>query len=117
MPRSAPSDCEEANVVAGMQTDGRLVEDVEDALQFGTELRGEADTLRFAAGKSHGGAIETEIAKADLDEEVEALDDLGKDVAGDAGIASTRFDGAEKLQRIDNRQRADLADGESAVFM
>ena len=40
---------EEDLVVARVQADGRLVEDVAHALEIAAELRGEPDALRFAA--------------------------------------------------------------------
>ena len=42
---------EEGSVVAGMKANGGFVEDVEDALEVGAKLRGEADALGFAAGE------------------------------------------------------------------
>ncbi len=41
---------EEAIIVAGVQADGRLVENVKYAAEARTDLRGEADALGFAAG-------------------------------------------------------------------
>ena len=41
---------DEALVVALMQTDGGLVENIEHAAEFGADLRGEADALSFPAG-------------------------------------------------------------------
>jgi len=73
--------------------------------------------LRLAAGKRGGGAIEREITEPDLDEEFESLDNLGQDVARDASVAALRFHRAEKLHRIHDGKRADLADGEAAMFL
>ena len=42
---------DEPRVVALVQADGRLVEDVEHAHQSGADLRGEPDALRLAAGQ------------------------------------------------------------------
>ena len=49
---------EQDAVVARMQADGRLVEDVADAAQVRAELRREPDALRFAAGERRRGAVE-----------------------------------------------------------
>ena len=46
---------EQATVVARVQADGRLVENVENAAQARADLRGQADALRLAAGKRGGG--------------------------------------------------------------
>src|SRR5262249_6036519 len=49
---------EEHRVVARMEADRRLVEDVADAAQVRAELGGEPDALRLAAGERVGPAIE-----------------------------------------------------------
>ena len=55
----------EAVVVALMQANGGLVEDVEDAAQARTDLRGQADALALAAGERGGVAVEGKIVEAD----------------------------------------------------
>ena len=79
-------------VVAVVQADGRLVEDVAHAAQVGAELRREADALRLAAGERRRRAVERQVAQADLLEEAEARLQLGDDVAGD--LAFTAFQDA-----------------------
>jgi hypothetical protein len=84
---------EQAVVVALVEADRGLVEDVEDAGQAGADLAGEADALALAAGQGAGGAIEVEIIEADIVEEAEPLVDLLEDRAGDSwcwGRASPR---------------------------
>ncbi len=49
---------DQAVVVALMQADGGLVEDVENAAQARADLRGEADALALSAGKRGGAAVE-----------------------------------------------------------
>ena len=55
---------EQDAVVARMQTDGRLIEDVDDAAQVGAELRGKADALGFTTGQRRRRAVECEITEA-----------------------------------------------------
>ena len=74
---------EQAVVVALVQADGRLVEDVEDAGQAAADLAGEADALALAAGEGAGVAGEGQVVEADVDQEAEALADLLQDRAGD----------------------------------
>jgi hypothetical protein len=62
---------EQAVVVALVEADRRLVEDVEDARQAGADLAGEADALALAAGQGAGGAVEVQIFEADIVEEAE----------------------------------------------
>ena len=58
---------EEFGDVVEMQTGGGLVEDVEDLFIFGArEMRGEFQTLGFAAGERCCGLAETQIAEADF---------------------------------------------------
>ena len=72
---------EERGVVARVESNGWFVENVEDALKVGSELGSEADTLGFASGEGGGGAVNLEVAKADVIEEFEALGDFRKNVA------------------------------------
>ena len=51
-------------VVALVQADGGLVEDVEHAHQAGTDLRSQADALRLAAGKGGRRARQREVGQA-----------------------------------------------------
>ena len=74
---------EEAGVVALVQADRRLVEDVEHAGQARADLRGEADALALAAGQRAGGAGERQVVEADIDQEVQPLADLLEDARGD----------------------------------
>jgi len=59
---------EQAVVVALVQTDGRLVQNIGHADQTGTDLAGQADTLRLAAGQCVGIAIQGQIIQADIDQ-------------------------------------------------
>ena len=49
---------DESVVVAGVQADGGLVENVKNAGQVGAELGGQADALGFTAGKGVGRSVE-----------------------------------------------------------
>ena len=60
---------EQHAVVARVQADGGLVQDVAHAAQVGAELRREADALRLAAGERGRGAGQREIAEPDFVEE------------------------------------------------
>ncbi len=73
---------EQQAVVARVQADGRLVEDVADPAQVGAELGGQPDPLRLTAGEGRGGAIQGQVAEADLFQELQARDDLADQIAG-----------------------------------
>ncbi len=89
MPRSRRLDegLDEAGVVALVEADGGLVENVEHAAKARADLRGQADALAFAAGERGGIAIEREIVEADGAEEFKALDDFAADAVGDECFA------------------------------
>ena len=59
---------EQPVVVAGVQADRRLVENVEHADQPAADLPGQADALRFAAGERGGGAVERQIVEPDVEQ-------------------------------------------------
>ena len=78
---------EQAVVVARMQADGGFVQHVEHAAQFRTDLRREADALRFSAGKRGGAAIEAQIMQADGFQKFEAAADFIDHPPGDLHLA------------------------------
>ena len=103
---------DEALIVALMQSDGRLVEHVEDAAQARADLRGEADALAFAAGERGRVAVEREIAEADGVEEFEALDDLAAQAFGDERFARGELNFLCGCECAAQRQGGEVGDGE-----
>ncbi len=97
--------CEQALVVALVQSDRGLIEDVHDARQARAHLACQADALRLAAGERFGAAFERQIFKPDVDQEAQPLlhllDDLGGDLAAPAG----------QLQRAEESERARRSSG------
>jgi hypothetical protein len=91
---------QKSGVVAWVESDGRFVENVENALKVRAELGGQANTLGLAAGEGGGGAIELEVAEADVIEEFETLDDFGDDVAGDEMVASFEFENLNEDEAV-----------------
>ena len=63
---------DEPVVVALVQPDRGLVEDVEHADQPGPDLGGQPDALRLAAGQVPAGAVERQVVEADVEEEASA---------------------------------------------
>ena len=70
---------DQAPVVARVQPDRRLVEDVQHADQARAELGRQADPLRLAAGERVRRAVERQVAQPDVDEEAQAGADLVQD--------------------------------------
>ena len=77
-------------VVALMQADRGLIEDVHDADQAGADLAREPDALRFAARQRFGAAIERQVVEADVAQEAQALADFLDDLAPRFRRASLR---------------------------
>ncbi len=70
-------------VVALVEADRRLVEDVEDADQAGADLGGQPDPLRLATRQRAARPVEGEVVEADVEQEVEPLLDLLEHPLGD----------------------------------
>src|SRR6185312_5891265 len=104
---------EQAAVVALVQPDRGLIQDVHDTGEPRAHLAGEADALRFTARERLGAAVEGQVVEPHVGEEGEpldhALDDLGGDLAAPAG----EVERAEELQRAADGQVRDL--GQRAV--
>ena len=99
-------------VVALVQPDRRLVEDVEHADQAGADLGGQPDALRLAAGQRARRALEGEVVEPDVEQEAEPRVDLLEHPLGDlrargrsarrrAGTRRTRGSAARQTSAID----------------
>ena len=93
---------DQPRVVALMEADGGLVEDVEDAHQARPDLRGQPDPLGLAAREGGGRPIERQIAHPDVVEEAQALLDLAQDQARDLALGLGEL---EPLQPLDRPSR------------
>ncbi len=74
---------QELLVVALMQADGRLVQNIQHARQPRTDLRGKPDALAFAARQGARGARQSEIFQAHIVEEFQPRADFLQDAGGD----------------------------------
>ena len=77
---------EKPGIVALVQADGRLIEDVEYAGEARTDLRGEPDALAFAAGERARDARQVEIFEAHIHQEFQAGLDFLQDAGGDFAL-------------------------------
>ena len=101
-------------VVALVQPDARLVEDVQHADQAGTDLRRQPDPLRLTAGQRPGRPPQREVVEPDVDQEGHTGADLPEHRPRDRlGARAQRQLGEEPL-RLPDRQVADLGDGPPA---
>jgi hypothetical protein len=101
---------DQAVVVALVQPDRRLVEDVEHADQRRADLRGQPDALRLAARQGRRGAVEAEVVEADVHQEAEPIADLAQDAARDLLLPLVQRQRREELVRLLHRQRRHLVD-------
>ena len=97
-------------VVALVQPDRRLVEDVEDADEAGSDLGGQPDPLRLAAGEGAGRPLQREVVEPDVEQEAEAGVDLLDDPLGDLPFAVGELHGPEEVVGLADRQPADVGD-------
>ena len=115
---------EQLCVVALVQADARLIENVEHAHERGADLRGQPDALRFAAGERRRGARKREILQADALQKTETAADLFEDASGDhrLHIGQLRFERVKEAQALRYGEIAELgdihyADGDSENFL
>ena len=90
---------DELAVVALVQPDGRLVQDVEHPYQAGADLRGQTDPLRLATRQRARATREREIPHPHVDEEFEARADLGHGPLGDERLGVGQFNRLQEAQR------------------
>ena len=74
---------EQPDVVARMQSDGRLVEHVKHAAQIRAELRRQSNALRFAAAQSLRRTPKREVAEPDILHEAKPLLDFRHEIRRD----------------------------------
>ena len=67
---------DQAGVVALVQADRGLVEDVQDADQAAADLPRQADALRLAPGEGRRRPVEGEVVQPDVEQEAEPAADL-----------------------------------------
>ena len=77
---------EEPPVVAGVQPDTRLVEDVQDPHQAAADLRRQPDSLCLASSQGVGRTPERQVAQPDPGHEPEPIADFLEDRQGDVRI-------------------------------
>ena len=90
---------EEPAVVALVEPDAGLVEDVEHADQARADLGREADALPLAARQRGGGAVERQVVEPDVGQEAQPLADLLEHAARDLGVPLGQRQGVEELAR------------------
>ena len=101
---------EQALIVALMQSDRRLVENVQHADQARADLRGQPDALAFAAREARRDAIQRQVVQPDVGQEAEPLADLLEDQPRDLLLLAAQLGRGEERHRLLDRHRGDLGD-------
>ncbi len=97
-------------VVALVQPDRGLVEDVEHADERRPDLRREPDPLRLAARQRRGRPGHAEVADADVVEEAQPLLDLAQDQPRDRAVLVGQLQRRDPLERAPRAQPGELVD-------
>ena len=103
---------DELGVVALVQPDRRLVEDVQDAHQGRPDLGGQPDPLGLAARQRDARPVQGQVVEPDVDEEPEPRDDLLEQLVGDRPLALVEAATQRRrpAQRVRDRHRRDVPD-------
>src|SRR6185437_14902980 len=101
---------EQAIDVARMQSDRWLVENVERIDQLGAERVGEPDALRLSTGERARGAIQSEIAKSDVEQKTRACARLAQNIRGDLLFELRKWNGLEPRHEPLDRHVARIRD-------
>ena len=104
---------EQLVVVALVQADRGLVEDVEHADEARPDLGREPDPLRLAARQRRRRALERQVADADAVEEAQPLDDLLQDPRGDLPLGVAQLELVEERDRLARRLARELVDADA----
>src|SRR5690606_2787518 len=95
-------------VVALVQTDAWLVQNVQNTLQTRANLRSQTDALRLAAAQSRGATQKRQVVEADVLQKAKAGVHLFKDLMGDMHFFVRKFYMFEKINGVVNRHFADV---------
>ena len=98
---------DEAVVVALVETNTRLVENIEDAGKPGANLCGKPDALGLAAGKRSALAVELEVVETHFIEKMQPLPDLAQHIFDDAGITLGELQVSHDIRRLADCESAD----------
>ena len=101
-------------VIALVQADARLVEDIQHSHQAGADLRGKSDALALAAGQRRRRAGQRQISKPDVHEEAETGLYLFQNTLGDHHVLLAELERIYEFQRADNGQIGELRDVHAA---
>src|SRR5262245_8029817 len=95
-------------IISMMQTDRRLVQNVEDAAQLRSNLGREPDALTLAAGKRGRRTRKRNVAKTNRIQELQPFNDLVHDASRDYLFASLQLDLLGDFESARDRQTSEV---------
>ncbi len=98
---------QQALVVALVQADRGLIEDVHHTDQAGADLARQSDALGLAAGQRVRTAVEGQVVEADIDQELQTLADLLENLVGDFAATTAERESAEIIGGVADGQCRD----------
>ena len=98
-----PQRREQLVVVALVQTDGRLVQDIQHAHERRADLRRQTDALALAAGQRARRARQGQVFQADRLQKAQPVLDLLDHAVADLVLHLGQAQGLQKLHRLDDR--------------
>ena len=101
-------------VVALMQADGRLVENIQHAHQRRTDLRRQPDALRLAARKRRRGAGERQVSQSHVAQEVKPRPDLLENLLRDHFLPGRQLQLIKEIAQLHHRQIAQIGNRQPA---
>ena len=104
---------EQPLVVALVQSNRRLIEDVQHADETRTNLRRQANTLRLATRERRRRTIERQVPHTNVFEKRQALDDLTEDPLGNQSLGLRQLERRRPSNRLLDRLVGGLVDRET----
>ena len=95
-------------IISGVQTDRRLVQNVQYANQASTDLTGQSNPLAFATGERWSGAVEHEVFQTDVQQKAKAITDFFQRFGGDVLFRVVQSQATEELNRVFDRKVANF---------
>ena len=101
-------------VVALVEADRRLVQDVENSDQPGADLCCQPDTLRLTTRQGAGRTVKRKIVQTHIEQKAQASLDLLDDPLGDLTLTGGEVDLGQELGAVGDREAADRGDAAAA---
>ena len=97
-------------IIPLVQTDTRLIEDIEHIHQLASDLRCQSDTLTFSARQTSRRTVQRQIIQSDFEEEIQARTDFLQDFDRDRPLLSVEFifQSVEPFLQLRNVHRGQL---------